>query len=76
MWWCMHSDVCIMYTLEGESLCHCRSILELCLGVCVCVCVCRLIQLLKDQSSASKSFYRLLVMDFTRTILKSSVSNK
>ena len=30
--------------------------------VCVCVCVCRLLQLLKDQQSASKSFYRLLVM--------------
>ncbi len=41
-------------------------------GVCVCVCVCvcvracvrahRLLQLLKDQLIASKSFYRLLVM--------------
>ena len=30
--------------------------------VCVCVCVCRPLQLLKDESSASKSFYRLLVM--------------
>ncbi len=30
--------------------------------MCVCVCVCRLLQLLKDESSASKSFYRLLVM--------------
>ncbi len=30
--------------------------------VCVCVClVCRLLQLLKDQLSAGKSFYRLLV---------------
>ena len=28
----------------------------------MCVCVCRLLQLLKDESSASKSFYRLLVM--------------
>ncbi len=30
--------------------------------MCLCVCVCRLLQLLKDESSASKSFYRLLVM--------------
>ncbi len=34
--------------------------------VCVCVCararVCRLLLLLKDESSASQSFYRLLVM--------------
>ncbi len=29
---------------------------------CVSVCVCRPLQLLKDESSASKSFYRLLVM--------------
>ncbi len=29
-------------------------------SVFVCVCVCRLLQLLKDESSASKSFYRLL----------------
>ncbi len=34
--------------------------LHLC--VCICVCVCRPLQLLKDESSASKSFYRLLVM--------------
>ncbi len=37
--------------------------------VCVCVCVCRLLQLLKDQSSASKSFYRLLVM-FTWILIR------
>ena len=30
--------------------------------VCLCVCVYRPLQLLKDESSASKSFYRLLVM--------------
>ena len=30
--------------------------------VCLCVCLCRLLQLLKDESSASKSFYRLLVL--------------
>ncbi len=34
-----------------------------CLCVCLCVCVCRLLQLAaKDQRSASKGFYRLLVM--------------
>ncbi len=34
-----------------------------CVTVCACVrvCMCGLLQLLKDQSSASKSFYRLLV---------------
>ncbi len=30
--------------------------------LCVCVCVSRVLQLLKDQWSASKSFYRLLAM--------------
>ena len=34
------------------------------------VCLCRLLQLLKDESSASKSFYRLLVMDFNSWICK------
>ena len=37
--------------------------------VCVCVCVCRPLQLLKDESSASKSFYRLLVM-FTWILIR------
>ncbi len=37
--------------------------------VCVCVCLCRLLQLLKDESSASKSFYRLLVM-FTWILIR------
>ena len=36
----------------------------------VFVCLCRLLQLLKDQSSASKSFYTLLVMDFNSWICK------
>ena len=40
-----------------------------CLCVCLCVCVCRLLQLLKDESSASKSFYRLLVM-FTWILIR------
>ena len=38
--------------------------------MCVCVCMCRLLQMLKDESSASKSFYRLLVMDFNSWICK------
>ena len=51
---------------------------QLCLGahaqarytvVCLCVCVCRPLQLLKDESSASKSFYRLLVM-FTWILIR------
>ncbi len=33
-----------------------------CVSVCPSVCLCRLLLLLKDESSASKSFYRLLVM--------------
>ncbi len=33
-----------------------------CVSVCLSVCLCRLLQLLKDQRSASKGFYRLLVM--------------
>ena len=33
------------------------------------MCVCRLLQLLKDESSASKSFYRLLVM-FTWILIR------
>ena len=37
--------------------------------VCLCVCVCRPLQLLKDESSASKSFYRLLVM-FTWILIR------
>ncbi len=54
------------------------AVLSLCLGahaqarytvVCLCVCVCRLLQLLKDESSASKSFYRLLVM-FTWILIR------
>ncbi len=40
-----------------------------CVCVCVCVCLCRLLQLLNDQSSASKSFYRLLVM-FTWILIR------
>ncbi len=35
----------------------------------VSVCLCRLLQLLKDESSASKSFYRLLVM-FTWILIR------
>ncbi len=35
---------------------------SLCVRVCTCVSsLCRLLQLLKDQQSASKGFYRLLV---------------
>ncbi len=41
----------------------------LCVCVCVCICVCRPLQLLKDESSASKSFYRLLVM-FTWILIR------
>ena len=37
--------------------------------VCLSLCVCRLLQLLKDKSSASKSFYRLLVM-FTWILIR------
>ena len=45
--------------------------IRLCVCVCVylCICVCRLLQLLKEESSASKSFYRLLVM-FTWILIR------
>ena len=43
---------------------------SVCVCTCVRVCLCRLLQLLKDESSASKSFYRLLVMDFNSWICK------
>ena len=55
--------------------CACTSEVDLygsvfvCLCVCLSVCVCRLLQLLKDESSASKSFYRLLVM-FTWILIR------
>ncbi len=41
------------------SVCACAS--EVYGSVFVCVCLCRLLQLLKDQRSASKSLYKLLV---------------
>ncbi len=47
----------------------------MCVSVCACVClsvcvhVCRPLQLLKDESSASKSFYRFLVM-FTWILIR------
>ena len=47
--------------------CACAS--EVYGSVFVCVCVCRPLQLLKDESSASKSFYRLLVM-FTWILIR------
>ena len=42
--------------------CACASEVYGSVSVCMCLCLCRLLQLLKDESSASKSFYRLLVM--------------
>ncbi len=48
---CAHAQA--RYTVVCSCVCMC---------VCVSVCLCRLLQLLKDQRSASKSFYRLLVM--------------
>ncbi len=49
--------------------CACASEVYGSVFVCVCVCVCRLLQLLKDELSASKSFYRLLVM-FTWILIR------
>ncbi len=53
---CLGAHALARYTVV--CLCVCVS-LCLCVSVCVCVCVCvcRLLQLLKDESSASKSFY-------------------
>ncbi len=42
--------------------CACASEVYGSVFVCVCLCLCRLLQLLKDQRSESKGFYRLLVM--------------
>ncbi len=39
----------------------------------VFVCLCRLLQLLKDESSASKNFYRLLVM-FSWILMQNNAS--
>ncbi len=49
--------------------CACASEVYGSVFVCLCVCLCRLLQLLKDESSASKSFYRLLVM-FTWILIR------
>ena len=49
--------------------CACASEVYGSVFVCLCVCVCRPLQLLKDESSASKSFYRLLVM-FTWILIR------
>ncbi len=50
-----------------------------CLCVYVCVCLCRRLQLLRDQRSASKSFYRLLVtffLDFNSWICKLKLGSR
>ena len=49
--------------------CACASEVYGSVFVCLSVCLCRLLQLLKDESSASKSFYRLLVM-FTWILIR------
>ena len=49
--------------------CACASEVYGSVFVCLCVCLCRPLQLLKDESSASKSFYRLLVM-FTWILIR------
>ncbi len=50
--------------------CACASEVYGSVFVCLSVCLCRLLQLLKDQRSASKGFYGLLVMDFNSWICK------
>ena len=53
--------------------CACASEVYGSVFVCLYVCVCRPLQLLKDESSASKSFYRLLsrvYLDFNSWICK------
>ncbi len=54
------SFVCVLGIIMPR--CACASEVYGSVFVCVCVCLCRLLQLLKDQRSASKGFYRLLVM--------------
>ena len=74
VWVCVCGGVeCVcVYVWGGGGVygveCVC-GVYGVCLCVCVCVCVCRLLQLLKDESSASKSFFRLLVM-FTWILIR------
>ncbi len=56
----------IFATNESDEYCY-ASVLMRKQGMFVCVC--GLLQLLKDESSASKSFYKLLVMFSWITIL-------
>ncbi len=66
---CIYVNVCVaaLQTLFIMPRCACAS--EVYGSVFVGLCVCRLLQLLKDESSASKSFYRLLVM-FTWILIR------
>ncbi len=61
-----YSSAIVQYTVWFYHLvmprCACASEVYGSVFVCLCVCVCRLLQLLKDESSASKSFYMLLLM--------------
>ncbi len=58
--YCNYASVRMPSEVYG-SVCVCVCVCA-CACACVCVCLCRLLQLLKDESSTSKSFYRLLVM--------------
>ena len=61
--------LCSMLLCLGAHAQARYTVVCLCVCVSVCVCVCRPLQLLKDESSASKSFYRLLVM-FTWILIR------
>ncbi len=72
IFFCIHAHTCTVVTRYLYDYCI-HNMQLLCLGahaqarytvvcLCVCVSVCVLLQLLKDQRSASKTFYRLLVM--------------
>ncbi len=50
------------YTMIIMPRCACASEVYGSVFVCLSVCLCRLLQLVKDERSASKGFYRLLVM--------------
>ncbi len=69
---CLRRQVCnSVHSIMIMPRCACAS--EVYSSVFVCVCLCRLLQLLKDESSASKSSYRLLVM-FTWILIRGFAS--
>ncbi len=64
----MGTCICVLLCLGAHAQAR-YTVVCLCDSVCVSVCLCRLLQLLKDESSARKSFYRPPVM-FTLILIR------